>query len=164
LQRGTLNTVDVVRSFENHSHNTFSASYASSDKNPVLETEPSYCSVAMSAEEVARREFFRVSVPEAEYIPFETDIGTFRVLEISERGIKLDSDQELNLEQWLRGKILFDEDQSFKVSSQVIRVSQSDQPNHWAVVAKAMNLPMSRVVAFQSYLVRTYGPSPENEN
>ena len=118
----------------------------------------------MSAEETARREFFRVSVPEAEFIPFETDIGTFRVLEISERGIKLDSDRELNLEQWLRGKIVFDDDQAFNVSSQVIRVSRSDQPNHWAVVAEAMNLPMSRVVAFQSYLVRTYGPNSESAN
>ena len=118
----------------------------------------------MSAEETARREFFRVSVPEAEFIPFETDIGTFRVLEISERGIKLDSDRELNLEQWLRGKIVLDDDQAFNVSSQVIRVSRSDQPNHWAVVVEAMNLPMSRVVAFQSYLVRTYGPSSESAN
>lgn len=118
----------------------------------------------MSSEEVARREYFRVSVPEAEYIAFETDIGTFRVLEISERGIKLDSDQELEMGQWLRGKILFDEDQSFKVSSKVLRVSKTDQPNHWAIVAEAMNLPMTKVVSFQSYLVRTYGAIPKNDN
>lgn len=117
----------------------------------------------MSSEEVARREYFRVSVPEAEFIAFETDIGTFRVLEISERGIKLDSDQELTMGQWLRGKVYFDEDQSFKVSSKVIRVSKTDQPNHWAIVAEAMNLPMNKVVSFQSYLVRTYGGLPKNE-
>jgi hypothetical protein len=111
----------------------------------------------------ARREFFRVSVPESENMTLATDSETYRVAEISERGIRIESSEALAIDQWIQGTITYDQDKSFEVAGKVIRIAPSGKSKWTVVVAEPLNLSMPHVIAFQSYLVRKYG-RPERQN
>ncbi len=118
-------------------------------------------------DQTARREFYRVSVPEAEWVTLKTDSGDFRVREISENGIRLESNKEWEPEQWIRGQIEFEPGKSISVASQVLRCEENSKGG-WIVVATVHNLLFAEVVSFQSSLVRRYGrdginPNPSNE-
>lgn len=107
-------------------------------------------------DESSRREYFRVQVPDAELIELKSDKREYRVLEISEHGVKLACTEEHHPEWWIRGTMTYDLDRSMRIISQVMRCD-SNSDGTYTIVARVFNLTMAEVVAFQTYLVRRYG-------
>lgn len=110
-----------------------------------------------------RRKFYRVAIPNIEFVQLVCEHGNFRVTEISEQGIKFEADKELKVNKWLYGKVEYGENQSMMIYAQILRVAESNIQGQWTTVGKVINLPMSDVVAFQGYLIRTYGTPEEDE-
>ena len=107
-------------------------------------------------EKTSRREYYRVTVPESEYVTLKTDDAEYRVVEISENGIRFESNSCLPADEWVRGTIFYGQGESIQVTSQVLRCDKGKRSG-WEIVVSVLNLMMPDVVAFQSYLVRRYG-------
>ena len=77
--------------------------------------------------------------------------------EISEGGLCLESQNDLPLGTLIRGKLFYDGKERFMISGQVLRSEKMDNSNHFKIVVKASTITTPTVIAFQSYIIRTYG-------
>ena len=64
---------------------------------------------------------------------------------------------DLSLGTLIRGKLFYDEKERFMISGQVLRSEKIDKSNHFKIVVKASTITTPTVIAFQSYIIRTYG-------
>jgi hypothetical protein len=110
-----------------------------------------------SDEQDCRRQFHRVAVPVGEFVLLETQKQQYKVTEISEGGLCLESQNDLPLGTLIRGKLFYDGKERFMISGQVLRSEKMDNSNHFKIVVKASTITTPTVIAFQSYIIRTYG-------
>ena len=113
------------------------------------------------APEKSNREFFRVIIPDPEFVYLQFEQTQFRVREISEEGIRFESDTGFSYENWLPAFLVVDPTERWPLSIQLLRQERVTEGNSscgsaYEVVVRVANLPLSHVVALQSKYLRTY--------
>lgn len=67
-----------------------------------------------------QRKYFRVKYPPNERPLFRIGTHSFEVLDISERGLKFASNQEVKFAEWVRGTLVFADRESLVVEGRII--------------------------------------------
>jgi hypothetical protein len=67
-----------------------------------------------------QRKYFRVKYPPTERPILRIGTHSFEVLDISERGLKFVSDQEIKFAEWVRGTLIFSDRASLVVEGRII--------------------------------------------
>ena len=101
-----------------------------------------------------KRRYFRVPYPEAAKPPFEHDTGkTYKVVDISERGMKIDTagDAELDIGMHVTGTVIFHDNTSVRVAGNVLRIDRDG-----AAIELANSLNVGNLLREQTFIRKKF--------
>ncbi|MGB1906986.1 MAG: PilZ domain-containing protein [Spongiibacter sp.] len=101
-----------------------------------------------------KRRYFRVPYPEAAKPPFEHDTGkTYKVVDISERGMKIDTagDAELDIGMHVTGTVIFHDNTSVRVAGSVLRIDRDG-----AAIELANSLNVGNLLREQTFIRKKF--------
>ena len=96
-----------------------------------------------------RRRYFRLEYPPNECPQLRIGKKTFRIVDISERGIRFVNDINARFAEWVRGVIIFQDGVSLEIEGKIVR----EHGDELAVQIVIAPIPPARVLQEQRYLI-----------